>query len=158
MGIAERERLRLKALYSRMSDGELETIALDWADLTDLARNEIQDEASRRSLILDAEETPPVPDSLHNSDTLGDFPSGVVTIEMFDNLGEAVVVKGLLESAGIESFLIDGFNNPLTDQTTGPVAFPAFGCIQLGVKPEDVEAAKGFLAQPPPQNPEDKED
>jgi hypothetical protein len=48
--------------------------------------------------------------------------------------------------------------NLLRDRKTSPAAFPAIGCIQPRARPEDVEAAKEFLAQPLPQDPEDKED
>jgi hypothetical protein len=158
MGKESWERQRLKDLYSQLSDGVLEEIALDWADLTVLARNEIKDEAARRGLILDTEETPPVSDPLDNSDTLSDFLSGLVTLDVFGSLEEAVVVKGLLESAGIESFLSDGFNSMPTDQTISPVGLFAIGGIQLRVKAEDVEAAKECLAQPLPEDPGNTED
>jgi hypothetical protein len=157
MGKAAREQQRLKELYGHLSDGELEAIALDWADLTDPARQEIKDEAERRGLILDVEASPPAPED-SDADPADTFPSGLVTLDVFASLGEAVIVKGLLESAGIESFLLDGFDNLLADQTANPVEFTSNGGFQVRVKAEDALAAKELLAQSLPEDPESIDD
>jgi len=149
MGKEAWERQRLKDLYSHMSDGELEEIALDWANLTAVARKEIQEEVQRRNLVINVEE--PLPDPVHPD------PPELVTVAVFPSVGEAVIVKNLLESSGIGCSLIDRFYNRVADDMASLIGLPVIGDIQLQVKVEDAEAAKEFFDQPVPPNPDEEE-
>ena len=63
------ERARLTALYSEMSDGELQQIAGDSASLTDVAQTVLSAELRRRSLDFPPSESNPGaigPKSLRN--------------------------------------------------------------------------------------------
>src|SRR5271169_6343605 len=98
----EEERRRLTELYAHMADTELENIAGDSPELTEIARQSLENEIARRGgLKTDAADLPSVrePDSVELAD--------VVSIGEFRNIQEAALAKGALESAGIESFLAD---------------------------------------------------
>ncbi len=141
MGTTDREHQRLKDLYSHMADGELEEIAGDFLELTDIAREELKSELARRGLKIDLEESLPAPVPQESPD--------LVDVCLFDNLGEAVVARGFLASAGIECFLFDGSGNLITDSITSPIGLPSIGGIELRVKAEDAQAANEIL-QPAP--------
>ena len=65
--------------------------------------------------------------------------SELVTIRQFGNLGEALMAKGRLDSAGIESFLADS-NMAWMDS-------PLVRGMRLQVSPEDAETAIEILDQ-----------
>ena len=96
----ERERWRLAQLYGAMADGELEKLADDAGSLSATAQRALQFEIAKRGLELDLE-------------FRGDAPaaepvfSKLVTIRQFRDVQNAYLAKGLLDSAGIESFLFD---------------------------------------------------
>ena len=98
---SESERQRLTKLYAGMADGELEAIATDSAELTDLARRALTDELARRR--TSASETIAVAAPEGYSVELAD----VVSIRQFRDLPEALLAQGMLGSAEIESFLVD---------------------------------------------------
>src|ERR1700722_13770376 len=56
----ERERLRLIEFYSRQMDGELEQVARQAYNLTDIAREVLRAEMSRRGIAAELLEFPPV--------------------------------------------------------------------------------------------------
>ncbi len=95
----EQERRRLAEVYAAQSDGELEQVASQMADLTDIARETLRTELANRSLYF-GELQPPE-----------DSPStefrNLVVVRSYWNLLEAELAKGLLEAAGIEAFLFD---------------------------------------------------
>ncbi len=70
----------------------------------------------------------------------------LVTVRQFRDLPEAVLAKGLIESAGIEGFLADD-NMVRMDWFYSNLV----GGIKLQVKPEDAVAARELLEQPIPQ-------
>ncbi len=129
---SEHERKRLAEVYSGMADGELEQLAEEPESLTEVARQALQEEMSRRGLVLvDA-------DSHDSADEPGDDtgdsagaaddsePANMVTVCSFTGeagLQAALKARALLQAAGIESFL-DVF---------------------VDVKPEDAEAAQNAL-------------
>jgi Putative prokaryotic signal transducing protein len=134
-----KERRRLADLYAGMEDGELEQIATRPESLTEVAREVLRSEMSRRGM------TPPLetstPDSSNPKRT--DAP---VMIRRFQDLPEALLSKSILDSAGIESFLadenlirIDWFYSNLV------------GGIKLLVRAEDAETASKILAQETPE-------
>jgi hypothetical protein len=95
----EEESRRLAEVYSSQSDGELERVAGQGSELTDLAREALRAELTKRGLYVGPLEEPA--DS--NEPEFRDL----VPIRTFWNLLEAQLAKGLLESAGIEAFLFD---------------------------------------------------
>ncbi len=129
----ERERMRLLERYSGMSDEQLEELAGDWESLTDSARLALRQEMERRGMPIDVQEEMQADDSASPDVEL-------VTVREITFPGEAIVVRGLLESAGIETFVLDVLNNPLESMAPGPV-WP----IRVQVRKEDVEAAMELL-------------
>jgi hypothetical protein len=94
----EQERQRLTETYFRQGDGELEEIAAQAYQLTEIARAALGVELSRRGL------SPPI----------AEYPAGneaemqpMVTIRQFRDLPEALFAKGSLESAAIDCALVD---------------------------------------------------
>ena len=137
----EEERQRLSKLYAGMSDGELEAVAEDSAELTDIARQALTDELARRhpeeGAAADAG-ADPGRDLLELAD--------VVSIRQFRDLHEALLAKGALDSAEIESFLVDD-NMIRMDWFYSNLV----GGIKLCVKQEDAEAALDLLEQSIPE-------
>ncbi len=123
-----------------MSDGELLKIANDAAALTEAAQEALEDEIERRGLDGDEDEHEPVaaPDPHVALREL-------VTIRQFRDLPQALLAKGMLDSAGIESFLGDD-NMIRLDWFISNL----LGGIKLRVRPEDVLSATSLLEQPIP--------
>jgi Putative prokaryotic signal transducing protein len=135
------ESRRLGELYSGMSDGELQKIASDSASLTELASSALASEMERRA--LQVEPSAPSEDGSHSEVEL----QSLVTIRKFRDLPEALLAKGSLDSAGIESFLADD-NMVRMDWFISNL----LGGVKLLVKPEDVEQANQILDQPIPED------
>src|ERR1017187_10272556 len=134
----EQERQRLSKLYAEMSDGELDAIAADAAELTDAARQALTDEFARRH----PEAAVVVNTAARGRDSLE--LADVVSIRQFMNLPEALLAKGALDSAEIECFLVD--DNMARIQWSNLV-----GGIKPCVKQEEAEAALDMLEQPIPE-------
>ncbi len=133
----EAERQRLTKLYAEMSDGELNAIAVDSAELTHVARQCLTDELARRhSEEGVAADTTVHPD--HDSVELAD----VVSIRQYRDLHEALLARGALDSAGVESFLVDD-NMIRMDWFYSNLV----GGIKLCVKQQDADAALDLLEQ-----------
>jgi hypothetical protein len=128
------ERRRLTNLYSAMTDGELEQIGEDASALTDAAREVLSAELSRRNLpaITSPQAEDPEVEVLD-----------LVTIRQFRDLPEAILARGILESAEIETFFADE-NIVRMDWFISN----AVGGIKLKVRKEDVEAANEALNAP----------
>ncbi len=137
---SERERQRLAELYAGMSDGELEAIAEDSAELTDVARDVLKRELARRAVDVPVQE-PGVP-----SDGPADSAAKLVTVDQFRDLPEALLAKATLESAGIDCFLSNA-NMVRLDWWYSNVV----GGIRLNVREEDAEAATQLLTAPIPE-------
>ncbi len=136
----EQERQRLAKLYAAMSDGELEAIAADSAELTDAARQALTDELARRH----PEAAVVVNTAARGRDSME--LADVVSIRQFRDLPEALLAKGALDSAEIESFLVDD-NMIRMDWFWSNLV----GGIKLCVKQEDAEAALDLLEQSIPE-------
>lgn len=98
----EQERKRLTRLYAGQMDEELENVAAQSHELTDIARETLQAELTKRGLYigqLDDQSKPPEHDDAEFRD--------LVTVRTFSTLMEAELAKGTLDAAGIESFLFD---------------------------------------------------
>lgn len=124
------ESKRLADLYSAMNDGELESIAKDPSSLTAAAQSALATELRRRNL---TQETPQVPVGYDEPEF-----RNLVTIRKFSELQEALLAKGSLESAGIESCL--------ADDNMVRIFVPTFtGGVRLQVRAEDADAATKIL-------------
>ncbi len=160
----EQERRRLVDFYAGQMDGELEKVASQAYELTDLAREALRVELVRRGLSAGLAETVPVVQNVvARKDLPGDPPPRMpprteaaldgegelrelVTIRKFRDLPEALLAKGSLESAGIEALLADD-NVIRLDWFWSNL----MGGIKLQVDQEDAEAANGILDQPIPE-------
>jgi len=131
----ERERQRLSRLYGDMRDAELLRLAADPASLTDAALEAIEDEAERRGLKLDSEPMDPLVTPAYGE---------LAVIRKFRDLPEALLAKGALEAAGIESHLLDE-NLVRLDWFYSN----AIGGVRLCVRVDDASAAFRLLNQPP---------
>jgi hypothetical protein len=129
----EQERQLLLEVYSNMSDAELQELAAEKDDLTDLAYITLQDEVKRRGLDVDWDAPP-------NTNIAED--RNLITIRTFRDLPEALLAKGLLESASIECFLTDD-NLVRLDWFISN----AIGNIRFQVSEADAEAAIEILSQ-----------
>jgi hypothetical protein len=158
----EQERKRLLDYYSRQMDGRLEQIATQAAGLSELAREVLREELVRRGLDVallqpprkeeTSSTTPVEPSSTEPPVRNGQPPSdefekrNLVIIRKFRDLPEALLAQGLIDSAGIETFLFD-------DATVRMNWFWSnlLGGIKLLVDAENVEAANEILNQPIPE-------
>src|SRR3984957_2006510 len=162
---SEQERRRLIDFYARQLDGELEKVASQAYELTDLAREALRTELVRRGLSAELVETalvitknivvrkelPGDPPPLMPQRTQAAFHGEgelreLVTIRKFRDLPEALLAKGSLEFAGIEALLADD-NIIRLDWFWSNL----MGGIKLQVDPEDAEEANGILDQPIPE-------
>lgn len=138
MTAPEQDRERIARVYSRLNDEELAGIAGQGFDLSELAQQILRAEIERRGLAI-AIASPPGVDVYELNES--------VTIRKYRDLPEALLAKGSLESAGIESYLADD-NIIRLDWFYSNL----IGGIKLKVRPEDVEAANEILNQPIPEN------
>lgn len=157
----DQERRRLAEFYSHQMDGELEKVAEQAFELTDLAREALRAELTKRGLsfeLVELRPVPPAPVALPGDPPPPEPPEEeisleegelelrrMVTIRQFRDLPEALLAKGCLESAGIKGILTDD-NIVRLDWFWSNV----MGGIKLKVDPEDVEAASEILEQPIP--------
>lgn len=95
----EQERTRLAAAYAGQTNEGLEQIAAQVSDLTEIGREVLRAELSKRGLYVGQLDQPAGVDVEEFRD--------LVTIRAFWNLLEAQMAKGLLDAEGIESFLFD---------------------------------------------------
>ncbi|MFZ1918635.1 MAG: DUF2007 domain-containing protein [Terriglobales bacterium] len=98
----EQERKRLSKLYAGQTNEELENAAAQSCELTETARETLRSELTNRGLStgqLDDQSNPPEQDEAEFRD--------LVTVRTLSTLMEAELAKGILDAAGIESFLFD---------------------------------------------------
>ena len=131
------ERARLVAVYAAMSDQEITRVVESGDELSAPAQEALLAEATRRGLAITI--APPGEDVVEFSET--------VTLRQFRDLPEALLAKGSLESAGIQTYLVDD-NMVRMDWFISNL----LGGIKLKVRAEDVEAANEILNQPIPEN------
>ena len=131
----EKERGRLSEIYSSKTDEELEQVDTQFGELTDIAQQVLREELARRRL----------PQNLEQPHVAGqnelEF-RDLVTIRAFWGLLEAQLAKGLLDSAGIESFLFDD-NMVRMDWFNAN----ALGGVKLRVDAHNMEAANRVLQE-----------
>lgn len=160
----EQERRRLAEFYAGQMDGELERVAGQAYELTDLARQALQTELAKRGLSVALVNQTPAPPTLPL--TAGDPPPvepsaelppddedselelrNRVAIRQFRDLPEALLAKGSLDSAGIESALVDE-NIVRLDWFWSNL----MGGVKLVVDREEAAAAEEILSQPIPDH------
>jgi len=157
----ERERQRLTEFYSGQMDGELEKLAGQAYDLTELAREALLAEISKRALSVDLvlERPVPPPKPALPGDPPPETPPvevpqdgefefrRMVAIRQFRDLPEALLAKGSLDSAGIDCVLADD-NMVRLDWFISNL----IGGVKLLVQPEDAPEANAILNQPIPED------
>lgn len=139
----EQERKRLTELYSRMADGELEELATGFASLTDTAQRALKDEMVRRGLAY------ALPDLMLATDDRK--PVALEAVFGSHNWTEASVVKGLLESNGIEV---------TTEPSSGVALYQEVGfagSIVLLVRAEAADEARRLIEESKQQAPDSEE-
>lgn len=164
----EQERQRLAEFYAGQLDGELEKIAGTAYELTDIAKEALRAEFLKRGLTPTFAELPPPPppsakdqqkpqpgDPPPNepageelTEDLGDSEfelRNMVTVRRFRDLPEALLAKTCLDSAGIESLLIDDNTVRLDWFWSNMISG-----VKVKVDPEDAESANELLSQPIP--------
>ena len=134
---ADEERARLAAVYSAMSDEELEQIAASGDEFSVTAQEALLAEAAKRGVTMTIA-PPRGRDVVELNET--------VTVRKFRDLPEALLAKGSLESAGIQAYLVDD-NMIRMDWFISNL----LGGIKLNVHAEDVQAANEILSQPIPE-------
>ena len=133
----EQEQRRLSELYGHMTEGELREIAGDAVDLTDMARQLLIEEIGKRGLDI----------RLAEAEAVSIFEArDMVTLRQFRDLPEALLAKGVLNSAGIECVLVDD-NMVRMDWFISNL----LGGIRLQVTRDDVEEAATVLSAPIPE-------
>jgi hypothetical protein len=125
--------------YRSLPESELLKIVEDWFSLTDDAKLALQAELTQRGVEF---REPP----LSEKDDPSDLYRHLVTIRRYRDLSEAIVARGVIESAGIYCFLKDENFVRLDWQMSNLI-----GGISLQVSEEDVEAAEAILQQPAPE-------
>jgi hypothetical protein len=157
----EAERKRLVEFYSQQMDGELEQVAGQAYELTDLARESLRAEMAHRGLSAAfVEHAPVAPDPpARPGDPPPELPRAaplqggelelqeMATIRKFRDLPEALFAKGSLESAGIECAMLDD-NMVRLDWFISNL----LGGVKLQVRAEDASIAEEILSQPIPEN------
>jgi Putative prokaryotic signal transducing protein len=137
MTAPEQEYQRIAGVYSAMSDEELGQIAESGDELSDAAQEAFRAEVARRGLRIEIA-LPHGEDVLEYNET--------VTLRQFRDLPEALLAKGSLDSAGIQTYLVDD-NMIRMDWFISNL----LGGIKLKVRAEDAEAANEILNQPIPE-------
>jgi hypothetical protein len=127
---------RLRKLYSASSDGELLELAKDAGSLTEAARTALFQEFGARGLSIPQPKTRGFAEPELQK---------LVMVQRFRDLPEALLAKGRLDSAGIESFLSDDNVIRMDWFWSNGV-----GGLKLMVREEDADSAKAVLSAPAP--------
>lgn len=160
------ERRRLEEFYSGQMDGELEKVAGQAYDLTEIARETLRAELAKRGLAPEFIEQAPIVLKETGKPKAGDPPlprksaeevllpldgemelRRMTTIRQFRDLPEALFAKGSLVSAGIPCVLLDD-NMVRLDWFISNL----LGGVKLQVNQEDISVAEEILSQPIPEN------
>jgi DNA-directed RNA polymerase subunit M/transcription elongation factor TFIIS len=138
MADSEEKRNEVAHLYASMGDIELKDLADEAWSLTETGRELLRAELARRGLGFELDTTAPA--------ALEVRPRNLVALRQFRDLPEALLAKSFLESAGVESFLID--------ETTIRMDWlwsNLLGGVKLCVNREDADAAAHILNQEIPE-------
>jgi len=143
----ERERQRLREVYSAMNDLELQKVGEDPAALTELALESLRGEMARRGIGWASKDmsVAEVPQTVTgNVVDSGDAP---VVLQAFRDFPEALAARMTLESAGIECSLFDE-----TFIRLDWFCSNALGGIKLVVRKSDAGEALRILDEKAPEN------
>ena len=132
------QRDEFAARYSDLGEAELLEVARDYMSLTEHAQAALRAEFARRGM-----EAPLV----EGSDDEDMQQRKLVTLRRYRDLSEAIVARGMLESAEIEVFLQNENLVRLDWQISNGI-----GGIQLQVDESDVAAGRELLEQPVPES------
>jgi hypothetical protein len=123
-------------VYASMTETELRELAVEAWSLTEIGKEELRAELTRRALDVELAQSPAKDEEISN----------FVIVRRCRDLPEADLAKSFLESAGIKSFLRDhntiGVNWGLSY---------ALGGIKLCVNSEDADTAAQLLGQEIPE-------
>lgn len=124
--------------YAALNTAELLATARVYDSLTDLAQSALRAEFAKRGMEAPLLEERPY-----------DEPEGrkLLTLRRYRDLSEAIVARGMLESAGISVYLQDENLVRLDWQVSNFI-----GGIRLQVEQSDAEAAAELLEQPVPES------
>ncbi len=136
MPFMDPERERLAKIYAAMSDAELDRLDEQAHSLTRDAREALETELEKREMHVTSSSV------AHDEIEV----QRLQTVRQFRDLPEALLTKGLLESAGIPCFLA---NENIVRMDWFISNF--VGGIKLQVRPEDEPTALELLAQPIPE-------
>ena len=160
----EQERRRLAEFYAGQLDGELEKLAAQAYELTELAREVLRAQMSRRGLEFTFMEQPPVVLRKQPDLIPGDPPPAqrakeepepedshfelrtMITLRQFRDLPDALLAKACLNSAGIECLLLDD-NLVRLDWLWSNLV----GGVKLNVEASEAESALQILNQSIPE-------
>jgi hypothetical protein len=134
-----KERRRLAEHYAKLPDGGLRELAAEAYRLTELGRDALQEEISRRGLAIELRAAPPT--------TEHSVTAPRILLRQFRDLPEAFLALSLLKSADIECSLEDD-NVVRTDWLWSN----AVGGVKLYGGAEEASIAAQILDQPPPEN------
>ena len=132
----EEERNRLAELYASKTDGELELVAKQTDQLTDIARAALRDELARRQI------SPGQSGELVGTEQGELDYRDLVPIRSYWGLLDAELARGALEASGIDAFLFDD-NMVRMDWFNAN----ALGGVKLLVDRQNVEAANRVLEE-----------
>jgi Putative prokaryotic signal transducing protein len=135
----ERERERLAAIYAEKSELELAGLAQDQRALTEDARYALETEFTKRGMNFERQEL-----------TIADEPDvKLIAVRRFRDLPEALVAKGVLDSAGVKCFLSDE-NTVRMDWLWSN----ALGGVRLWVREDELPEAATLLSPEYSNDPE----
>src|SRR3954454_4795991 len=103
----DQEWRELTEVYSQMSEGELQVLANEAYDLTDMARDEMRGEISRRGLHLQLRDRPAPNEVDQNYAPSSDFDATEMDLELFGrvfDIEEAPMIKSIFNNGGILSY------------------------------------------------------
>jgi hypothetical protein len=125
--------------YAELGDAELLVVARDYDALTEPAQAALRAEFAKRGMEAPlVEEGTEVPEAEARK---------LVTLRRYRDLSEAIVARGMLESAGITVYLQDENLVRLDWQVSNFI-----GGIRLQVEESDAAAAQELLEQPVPES------
>lgn len=130
------EQEKFKVRYAGLDEGELLAVAHEYESLSDVAQGALRSEFVRRGLEA------PLIDEVDEPES-----RKLVTLRQYRDLSEAIVARGMLESAGITVFLQDENLVRLDWQVSNFI-----GGIRLQVEESDAAAGLELLEQPVPES------
>jgi hypothetical protein len=100
---------QLQEWYAHLTDNQLQAVADEGYELTDVAKQALQAEILGRGLHIQLKDSPPPPRFCHETNDFDPSDLDLVVVQRVWDVSEARQVKGTLDNAGIPSYL--GANN-----------------------------------------------